>query len=115
MENGHEPATKADLQQLGESTKADLQQLRESAKAGLQQLGEQLRSEFQHGFDDLKETMRDGQTEILKAFYSFAESNQARLTETERESVALKERIGILERRLTEVERKVNFPGQPTQ
>ena len=80
MENGHEPATRADLQQLGESTKADLQQLRESAKADLQQLGQQLRSEFQHGFDDLKETMRDGQTEILKAFYSFAESNQARLT-----------------------------------
>ena len=93
MNNGHEPATKADLQQLGE----------------------QLRSEFQDGFDDLKETMRDGQTELLKVFYSFAESNQARLTETERESAALKDRIGILERRLTDVERKVNFPGQPTQ
>jgi hypothetical protein len=104
MENGHEPATKADLQQLGESAKADLQQL-----------GEQLRSEFQHGFDDLKETMRDGQTEILRAFYSFAESNQTRLTGTERESAALKERIGILERRLTEVERRVNFPNHPTQ
>jgi hypothetical protein len=34
----------------------------------------------------LEEATRDGQTEILKAFYSFAESNQARLTETERES-----------------------------
>jgi hypothetical protein len=30
MENGHEPATRADLQQLGESTKADLQQLADS-------------------------------------------------------------------------------------
>jgi len=81
----------------------------------LKQDMEQLRSEFHHGFDDLKGAMRDGQTEILKAFYSLAESNQARLTETERESSALKERIGILERRLTDVERKVNFPGQPTQ
>ncbi|MGA3017624.1 MAG: hypothetical protein ABSF62_10935 [Bryobacteraceae bacterium] len=54
MENGHEPATKADLQQLGE----------------------QVRSEFQHGFDDLKETMRDSQTELLKVFYGFADSNR---------------------------------------
>jgi hypothetical protein len=52
MENGHEPATKADLTQLGD----------------------QLRSEFQHGFDDLKETLRDVQTELLRAFYSFAQS-----------------------------------------
>jgi hypothetical protein len=29
---------------------------------------EQLRSEFHHGLDDLKESMRDNQTEILKAF-----------------------------------------------
>ncbi|HMD70902.1 MAG TPA: hypothetical protein VKF41_06135 [Bryobacteraceae bacterium] len=55
MENGHEPATKQDI-------------------VALKQDMEQLRSEFHHGFDDLKEAMRDGQTEILKAFYSFAES-----------------------------------------
>ena len=90
MENGHEAATKADLRELGE----------------------QLRSEFPHGFDDLKETLRDAETKLLKAFYSFAESNQTRLIESERESAALKERLGLLERRLTEIERKVNFPGQ---
>ena len=37
-------------------------------------LGEQLRSEFQHGFDDLNEAFRDGQTELLRAFYSFAQN-----------------------------------------
>lgn len=52
MENGHEPATKADLREVAE----------------------QLRSEFQHGFDELKETMRDGQTELLRAFYSYTQS-----------------------------------------
>ena len=50
MDNGHEPATKQDIGQL--------------------------RSEFQHGFDDLKETLRDSETKLLQAFYTFAESNQ---------------------------------------
>jgi len=50
MDNGHEPATKADLTEL----RTEL---------------EQLRAESHHAYDDLKETMRDVQTELLKAFY----------------------------------------------
>jgi len=96
MENGNEPATKQDV-------------------VGLKQDIAMIRSEMQHTYDALIERMTDNQTGLLKAFYSFAESNQTRLTETERESAALKERIGILERRLTDVERKVNFPNSPTQ
>jgi hypothetical protein len=57
MEDGNEPASKQDVNRLGE----------------------QLRSEFQHGFDDLKETLRDVQTELLKAFYAFAQSTDAKL------------------------------------
>jgi len=68
MNNGHEPATKADLEQL---------------RADMNQNDAMLRSEFQHGFDDLKETLRDTQTELLKAFYSFTTSNQQRLTQLE--------------------------------
>ena len=49
MDNGHEPATKADVAAVNE--RIDI-----------------LRSEFQHFFDELKETMRDSQTELLKAF-----------------------------------------------
>ena len=64
MDNGHEPATKADLQELAQ----------------------QLRSEFQHGFDDLKETMRDGQTELLRAFYNYAQSNDERVAAAEQDS-----------------------------
>ena len=74
-----------------------------------------LRSEMQHTHDALIERIADSETKILRAFFSFAESNQARLSETERESAALKERMGILERRLTDVERRVNFPNHPTQ
>jgi hypothetical protein len=82
MENGHEPATKADLQQA---------------------------------FDDLVERIADSETKLLKAFYSFAESNQTRLASIETESDAVKKRVGILEERVLDLERKVNFPNLPPQ
>jgi len=68
MNNGHEPVTKADLEEL---------------RADMNQNDAMLRSEFQHSFDDLKETLRDTQTELLKAFYSFTTTNQQRLTQLE--------------------------------
>jgi hypothetical protein len=82
MENGHEPATKADLQA----------------------------SE-----DRLTEIIRDTQTEVLKAFYSFAESNRQRVAQLEGNQGALITRVGVLEDRILELERKVNFPNQPAQ
>ena len=56
MDNGNEPATKADVAEV----KQDLAMLR---------------AEVRHQYDDLKETLRDGETKLLKAFYTFAESN----------------------------------------
>ena len=70
----------------------------------------QLRSEFQHGFDELKETMRDVQTELLKAFYNFAESNTKRVAQNEVNEAANRSRIETLERRVTELEQKLNTP-----
>lgn len=61
MENGNEPATKADLKALDEK---------------IDQKIEMLRGEVNHDYNDLKETIRDAQTEVLKAFYGFAESNR---------------------------------------
>jgi len=52
MDNGHEPATKADLTPLVD----------------------QLCFELRHGFDDLKKTLRDMQSELLKALNCFADS-----------------------------------------
>ena len=57
MENGHEPATKADLAALETRLEGKLGALR----------------------DELTEAMRDSETRLLKAFYNFAESNQKRL------------------------------------
>ena len=97
MQNGHEPATKKDVEQL---------------RSELMQQGEQLRSEFQHGFDDLKEAMRDGQTEILRAFYSYAQSADAKMKETEIADMMLRQRLTAVESRLTEVEKRLNLPPQ---
>ncbi len=64
MENGQEPATKQDVAEVR-------QELAMS------------RSEMNHQFDDLKETFRDSQTELLKAFYAFTESNRQRVNQLE--------------------------------
>jgi hypothetical protein len=66
-----------------------------------------------HSYNDLKETLRDNETKLLKAFYSFAESNQQRLSQTERDASETKNRMALFEQRLLDLERKVNFPGFP--
>jgi hypothetical protein len=71
---------------------------------------EQLRSEFQHGFDDLKESLRDGQTELLKAFYSFAQSTDTKLKEGEVGDFMLRQRLTAAESRITEIEKRLNLP-----
>jgi len=63
MDDLNAPATKGDVQ------------------GAVQGAVEQLRSEMNHQYDDLKETLRDSETKLLKAFYSFAESNHQRLAQ----------------------------------
>jgi hypothetical protein len=111
MENGHDPATKQDVSELRTDLKQDVSELRTDLKQDV----EQVRSEFQHGFDDLKETMRDVQTELLTAFYSFAQSTDAKLKETELADIMLRQRLTAVESRLTEIERRINLPPQQTQ
>ena len=89
MTNGHEPATKQDIAEL--------------------------RGEMKAMEERLVESFRDVQTELLKAFYSFTESNRQRVTQLEGNQGALITRIGVLEDRMLELERKVNFPNHPKQ
>jgi hypothetical protein len=65
--------------------------------------------------DRLIETMRDVQTETLKAFYGFAESNRQRVAQLEGNQGAVIARIGTLENRMLDLERKLNFPQHPSQ
>ena len=58
----------------------------------------------------LNERMRDMQTKLLKAFFGFAESAQARFRAEDDTEAGLKQRIATLEERLLEMERRVRFP-----
>jgi hypothetical protein len=65
---------------------------------------------MQHQYDDLKETIRDSETKLLKAFYSFAESDQQRLALVEGNTNVVIVRPATLETRLLEVEKRLNMP-----
>ena len=65
--------------------------------------------------DHLVEAIRDSQAEVLKAFYSFAESNRNRVAHLEGNQGTLITRVGTLEDRMLELERKMNFPQHPPQ
>ena len=82
------PATKADLAELRGEFKADLAALE----------------------DRLTEVMRDVQTEMLRAFYGFMETVQTRFKAQDDAEAGLKKRLGILEERLLEVEKRLNMP-----
>lgn len=88
------------------ATKADLKALREELKADNAVLRDEMR-----GFrDELVELIHDTETKLLKAFYGFAESTQQRLSEGERATGSLNERLATLDRRITDLEKRVNFP-----
>ena len=88
MEDPNAPATKGDLINLKDVLTGNMQQLE----------------------DRLTETMRDVQTEMLKAFYSYAQGNDLRLKQAETIDNQLRERMSIFESRLTEIERRLNLP-----
>lgn len=92
MNDSNAPATKGDLQ------------------GAVHGAVEQLRSEMQHQYDDLKETMRDVQTEILKAFYGYTQTTDAKLKEGEQSDFALRQRLTVVESRILEVEKRLNMP-----
>ena len=96
MENGQEPATKADLNSLRD-------ELLEAIRGAILESQRSLREEF-------LEAIHDTETKLLRAFYNFAETNQKRLSEVERTDLVLVERLAMMERRLIEVEKRLNMP-----
>jgi ElaB/YqjD/DUF883 family membrane-anchored ribosome-binding protein len=105
------PATRGDMQDLEARLEARLQGL----EARQNERHEMLRAEMGHSFDDLKETIRDTQTGLLKAFYSYTQSTDLKLSDSAASDANLRERLSVVERRITELERKVGFPDHPTQ
>ena len=95
MEEDRQPASKADLT---------------AVETRLEQKMEMLRSEMNHQYNDLVERISDGQTEILKAFYSYAEGNNKRVAVLEGDGSAVRSRLAIIEDRILAVEKRLNMP-----
>ena len=74
-----------------------------ATKADLQVAVDQLR-------DELKEAIHDSQTELLTAFYTFAKSIEANLSDLEKSDSGIRNRLAAAESRLTEIERRLNMP-----
>jgi hypothetical protein len=60
--------------------------------------------------EELLEAIHDGETRVLKALYGYAESAQKHSLELDRADFSLRERLGSLETRLVEVEKRLNIP-----
>jgi len=71
---------------------------------------EQLRSEINHQYRDLVERIDDSKTELLKAFYGYAQGNNKRMAELEGNEGAFRSRLATIEDRILEVERRLNMP-----
>ena len=65
------------------------------------------------GTEKLREAIYHMETTVLKAFYDIAESSDKRLSNLECTTIGLSEWIEILDRRLTDLEKRVNFPNAP--
>jgi hypothetical protein len=60
--------------------------------------------------DELLEAIHDGQTALLKAFYGFGETVRNRFQEQDQTEISLKRRMGTLEDRILEIEKRLNMP-----
>jgi uncharacterized membrane-anchored protein YhcB (DUF1043 family) len=86
------------------ATKRDLEQLEQKV--------EMVRSELHHSFDELMEKMSDIQTELLRAFYNYAQTADAKLKEGEVADFLIRSRLTAMESRQTEMEKRLNMPPE---
>ena len=134
-ENGNAPATKADLAALrvelkgdlaayrGETkgdlaayrgeTKEDLAAFRGEMKEDLATLRGESHSDLLLLKEQFQESIHDAETRILKAFYGYAEATQKRLALLEGTDANILGRLGSMETRLLEVEKRLNMPPSP--
>jgi hypothetical protein len=75
------------------ATKADLNVLRDEIVAAM------------------NEAIHDSETRMLKAFYGFAEAIQKRTVNLENGIGGVTGLLATMDRRITELEKKVNFPN----
>jgi hypothetical protein len=110
MENAQQPATKQDLLELAQTTKQDLLELAQSTKQGLLDLAHSTKQDLLELEQRLREAIRDTETNLLRAFFGYAETTQKHLTDLDRSDSGLRERLATVEDRLLEVEKRLKMP-----
>lgn len=58
----------------------------------------------------LREAIRATETNLLRAFFGYAETTQKHLTDLDRSDSGLRERLATVEDRLLEVEKRLKMP-----
>ena len=102
------PATKSDIS----AVKADISQVNKRIDDVNERL-DILRSEVNHGYADLKEGLRDIQTEMLKAFYNYSQTTDLKLRDHDAADHMARQRLSVLESRVTDIERRLLMPPEP--
>ena len=85
------------------ATKGDLLDMRD----GLRQ---EISGQISGLRDELVEAIHDSQTEVLRAFYGFSQTIQARFAQQDQTEAALKQRLTVIESRVLEIEKRLNMP-----
>jgi hypothetical protein len=123
LDDRNAPATKGDIADLSERLDGfsgrlddfggrldDFGKKLEQHRIDTNERFDQLRSEMNHGYNDIVERIHDSQTAVLKAFYSYAEGNNKRVTELEDDGGAVRRRLAVIEDRILAVEMRLNMP-----
>lgn len=106
MDERNAPATRGDLVDL----ETRLTERLEQSERRLTEQQEMLRAESNHSYHDIIERISDSETRLLKAFYTYAQATNQRVTELEGNEAAIRSRLATLEDRILEVERRLNMP-----
>ena|ERR1700733_7527307 len=125
MDERNAPATRGDLVDLEtrlterleqrltarlEESERRLTERLEQSERRLTEQQEMLRAESNHSYHDIIERISDSETRLLKAFYTYAQATNQRVTELEGNEAAIRSRLATLEDRILEVERRLNMP-----
>ena len=102
MEDNNAPATKGDIAASEARLEARLKAVLEG----------RMDAQERRLLDEVSRIVQESETRLLKAFYSYAEGNDKRLNHLEGSIPVFFNRLGTVETRLLEVEKRLNMPPQ---
>jgi ElaB/YqjD/DUF883 family membrane-anchored ribosome-binding protein len=118
--NGSPLATKADVQAVNadvqsvrsevQAVNADVQSLRSEVQSVRSEVKAEIEAVETRVVERLLEAIQDAETRVLNAFYGYAQTTQKQMTLLEGTGSNLVSRVGTIESRVLEIERRLNIP-----